>query len=161
VAAVAVEIERKFLLANDSWRAGVVQTYSLTDGLIARFGEGKVRIRHAGDRAWITVKGPRSGISRPEFEYEIPLGEAEEILALCDLPHIEKTRHIVPYAGLNWAVDVHSGCLTGIEFAEVELDYPDQPISLPPWAGDEVTHDLRYRKATLLSLSGQATRPRP
>jgi adenylate cyclase len=68
--------------------------------------------------------------------------------------------HILPYSGLNWAIDIHLGCLTAIEFAEVELDHPDQPISLPLWAGEEVTHDLRYRKATLLSLSKQAARPR-
>ncbi|WP_043366470.1 CYTH domain-containing protein [Belnapia sp. F-4-1] len=155
---MAVEIERKFLLKSDEWRAGVVQTFSLKDGLIARFGEGKVRVRHAGNRAFITVKGPRCGISRPEYEYEIPLTEADEILALCDLPHVEKTRHIVPYAGLKWAVDVHLGPLSGIEFAEVELGHPNQPISLPPWAGEEVTDDPRYRKTTLLSLAAQATR---
>jgi adenylate cyclase len=95
---VAVEIERKFLLADESWRAGVVQTYSLRDGLIARFGEGKVRVRHAGDRAWITLKGPRCGISRAEFEYEIPLNEAEEILrfATCRISRKPGTSCLMP-----------------------------------------------------------------
>ncbi|MBP0493716.1 CYTH domain-containing protein [Pararoseomonas indoligenes] len=145
-----MEIERKFLLVGDGWKAGVVETRRLRDGLLARFGEGKVRVRHGGDRAWITVKGPRDGISRAEFEYEIPLTEADEIFALCDMPHVEKVRHIVPYGGLTWAIDIHQGALSGIEFAEVELEHPDQPIPMPPWAGEEVTHDLRYRKATLL-----------
>ena len=147
---MAVEIERKFLLASSDWQAGVVRTQTFRDGLMARFGEGKVRVRHGGDRAWITVKGQRTGISRAEFEYEIPPEEAEEMLSMCDLPHIEKVRHTVPYGGLNWAVDVHLGLLAGIEFAEVELQHPGQAIPLPPWAGEEVTHDPRYRKANLL-----------
>lgn len=158
--AVAVEIERKFLLVSDEWKAGVVQTRHLKDGLLARFGEGKVRIRQGGDRAWITVKGPRTGISRAEFEYEIPLEEAEQMLSICELPHIEKIRHIVPYGGLRWAVDIHQGLLAGIEFAEVELEYPEQPITLPPWAGEEVTHDPRYRKATLLKRNAELMRAR-
>ncbi|WP_274379332.1 CYTH domain-containing protein [Teichococcus vastitatis] len=154
-----MEIERKFLLVSDDWKAGVVQTHVLKDGLLARFGEGKVRIRQTRDRAWITVKGPRTGISRAEFEYEIPLQEAEEILSLCELPHIEKVRHMVPYGGLIWAVDIHQGPLAGIEFAEVELEDPEQPVPLPPWAGDEVTHDPRYRKATLLERAAALTQP--
>ena len=157
---MAVEIERKFLLVSDRWKAGIVQTQLLRDGLLARFGEGKVRIRHAGDRAWITVKGPRSGISRAEFEYEIPLEEAEEILSICELPHIEKVRHIVPYGGLSWSVDSHQGLLAGIEFAEVELEHPEQPITLPPWAGEEVTHDPKYRKANLLKRNADLIRGR-
>jgi adenylate cyclase len=161
VPSVPIEIERKFLLKSDEWQSSVTETISLKDGLIARFGEGKVRVRHAGNRAFITVKGPRCGISRPEYEYEIPVSEAEEILALCDLPHVEKTRHIVLHAGMKWAVDVHHGPLAGIEFAEVELEDPDQPIFLPPWAGEEVTEDPRYRKSTLLRLAAQAAKQDP
>ena len=156
--AVPVEIERKFLLVDDGWKAGVVQTRFLKDGLLARFGEGKVRIRHGGDRAWITVKGPRSGITRAEFDYEIPLGEAEEILSICELPPIEKVRHIVPYHGLSWAVDIHQGLLTGVEFAEVELEHPEQPIVFPPWVGEEVTNDPCHRKATLLRRNADLMR---
>ena len=155
-----MEIERKFLLAGDGWKAGVVETLVLRDGLLARFGEGKVRVRHGGDRAWITVKGPRDGISRAEFEYEIPVAEAEEIFSLCGMPHVEKVRHIVPYEGLTWAIDIHQGALSGIEFAEVELDYPEQPIPMPPWAGEEITHDPQYRKATLLNRNAELLRGR-
>ncbi|MBE7157887.1 MAG: CYTH domain-containing protein [Rhodospirillales bacterium] len=155
-----VEIERKFLLASDAWQTRVAGTRLLRDGLLARFGNGKVRVRHAGDRAWITVKGPRSGISRAEFEYEVPLGEAEEMLALCDGPVIEKLRHTVPYAGLDWTVDVHLGPLAGITLAEVELTFPEQPITLPDWIGREVTHDLRYSKATLVRHCMEAARSR-
>nr|WP_246526694.1 CYTH domain-containing protein [Plastoroseomonas hellenica] len=145
-----MEIERKFLLASDGWKAGVVETRLLKDGLLARFGGGKVRVRQSGDRAWVTVKGPRIGISRAEFEYEIPLRDAEEMFSLCELPHIDKLRHTVPHGGLRWSIDIHQGPLAGIEFAEVELSDAEQQIALPPWVGAEVTDDPRYRKATLL-----------
>ncbi|MBP0446993.1 CYTH domain-containing protein [Roseomonas sp. SSH11] len=153
---MGIEIERKFLITSSDWRAGVVRSYVLRDGLLARFGEGKVRIRHAGSQAWITVKGPRSGISRAEFEYEVPVSEAEEMLSLCGMPHIEKHRYIVPHAGFEWAVDLHQGPLAGIEFAEVELEHPDQPVPLPGWVGAEVTNDPNYSKATLLSRLASA-----
>jgi adenylate cyclase len=120
-----------------------------------RRGQGpvRVRVRHGGDRAWIAVKGPHTGISRAEFECEIPLGEAEEILPLRALPHIEKVRHILRHGGPAWAIDIHQGLLAGAAFAEVALAHPEQPVALPPWVGEEVTHDPRYRKATLLSRS--------
>ena len=157
---MAVEIERKFLLANDGWKAGIVRSEFLRDGLLARFGGGKVRIRRGENRACITVKGPRSGIGRAEFEYEIPLRDIDGLFSLCELPHIEKVRHTVPYGGLRWSVDIHQGPLTGIEFAEVELDHPEQPIAIPPWAGEEVTHDPRYRKAALLERNAALAQPR-
>jgi CYTH domain-containing protein len=145
-----MEIERKFLLVSDGWISGVTQTFSYKDGLLAHFGQGKARIRHRGDRAWVTIKRPRFGISRAEYEYEIPTKDTDDLFALCGLPHIEKIRHIVPYAGLIWMVDIHQGPLAGIEFAEVQLDHPEHSITLPPWVGEEVTNDLRYRKRNLL-----------
>ena len=81
---MALEIERKFLLANDEWKRQVIKSERLRDGLIGRFGEGKVRVRLTETNAWLTIKGPREGISRPEFEYEIPRGDAERMLrTLC------------------------------------------------------------------------------
>ena len=157
---MAVEIERKFLLANDGWKAGVVRSEFLRDGLLARFGGGKVRIRRGEDRAWITVKGLRTGTGRAEFEYGIPLRDVDELLSFCVLPHIEKVRHTVPHGGLRWSVDIHQGPLAGIEFAEVELEHPEQPIEIPPWAGEEVTHDPRYRKAALLERDAAFADPR-
>lgn len=155
-----LEIERKFLLANDDWRDAVVATHRFTDGLLARFGGGKVRVRRSDGRAWITVKGARSGISRAEYEYEIPTAEADEmLLTLCDGPPVEKIRHCVPHAGLVWSVDVHLGPLAGIAFAEVELQHPDQALPLPPWVGPEITHDPRYRKETLLRRCAEALDP--
>ena len=147
---MALEVERKFLLANDSWRKAVIRSDHFQDGLIARFGGGKVRVRRAANTAWLAVKGPRIDISRSEFEYEIPLADADEILStLCDGPVVEKVRHIVPYAGFVWAVDVHVGPLAGVAFAEVELRHPDEHLRLPCWAGREVTYDPRFRKRAL------------
>jgi CYTH domain-containing protein len=154
---MAVEIERKFLLADDSWRADVVASDHLCDGLIAQFGGGKVRVRLGADKAWLTIKGPRSGISRLELEYEIPLADAHDMLALCGGPHVEKMRHTVVYEGLRWSVDVHLGPLEGVVFAEVELGHPDQEVPLPPWVGTEVTDDPAYRKEALIRRMKRAT----
>ena len=147
---MAAEIERKFLLVSEAWRAAATHSEALQDGLIARFGGGKVRVRLAPSRAWITVKGSRLGISRSEFEYEIPIADAREMLStLCHAPVVEKTRFCVPYENLIWSVDVHSGILAGLVFAEVELVHPDQIIAMPPWAGREITNDPAYKKDAL------------
>ena len=148
---LGIEIERKFLLANGDWRSQVVRSDHLRDGLIARSGTGKVRVRVTAEKAWLTVKGPRHGISRSEFEYEIPLMDAEEILtSLCEGPAIEKMRHVVPHFHHFWSVDVHMGPLAGVEFAEVELQHANEYVPMPLWAGAEITNDLRFRKETLL-----------
>jgi len=148
---MALEIERKFLLADDAWKSGVVRSDHMRDGLIASFGEGKVRIRLTESNAWVTIKGARTGISRLEFEYEIPRADAEQMLvALCQGFVLEKVRHTVPFGGLDWTIDVYMGPLAGVAFAEVELMHPDQHLELPPWVGQEVTNDPRFRKITLL-----------
>ena len=148
---MALEIERKFLLANDNWKREVIKSERLRDGLIARFGEGKVRARLTESNAWLTIKGPREGISRPEFEYEIPRADAEHMLrTLCQRdPVLEKVRHTVPFSGLDWTIDVYMGPLKGVVLAEVELEHPDQHLQLPPWVGEEVTNDPQYKKGTL------------
>jgi CYTH domain-containing protein len=149
---MAAEIERRFLIANDGWRAGVTGVQHLHDGLITRFGGGKLRVRKAQDRAWITIKGARVGISRSEFEYEIPLADADEMLStLCVGPVVQKTRHCVPYEGLTWSIDVHEGPLAGVVFAEVELLSADQAVPMPPWIGREITHDPAYKKQALFN----------
>jgi adenylate cyclase len=150
-----LEIERKFLVVNDAWRRDALKSEHLRDGLIARFGEGKVRVRLTDSRASLTIKGPREGIIRQEFEYEIPRAHAEQMLQTLCLkdPILEKIRHTVPFGGLTWTVDVYMGPLAGVVFAEVELQHPDQPLRLPPWVGEEVTHNLRFRKHALLPVS--------
>ena len=150
-----LEIERKFLVANDAWKQDALKSEHLRDGLIARFGEGKIRVRLTDSGASLTIKGPRNGIVRQEFEYEIPRAHAEQMLQTLCLqdPILEKVRHTVPFAGLNWTIDVYMGPLAGVVFAEVELEHPSQEVQLPPWVGEEVTHDLRFRKRALLPVS--------
>ena len=149
---MVLEIERKFLLANDTWKREIIKSEHMRDGLIARFGEGKVRVRLTESSAWLTIKGARKGISRLEFEYEIPPADAEQMLrTFCQGdPILEKVRHTVPFGGLNWTIDVYMGPLAGVVFAEVELEHPDQHLQLPPWVGEEVTNNPRFRKRALL-----------
>ncbi|RIY02049.1 CYTH domain-containing protein [Aureimonas flava] len=152
-----VEIERKFLVVGEGWRARTVRVRVLRDGLVSRGANGKVRVRVEGRKAWLTVKGARSGICRPEFEYEIPVTDAERLLAeVCRGQVIEKHRHIVPHAGRTWEVDVFKGPLAGLVWAEVELDHPDQSFARPDWVGREVTGDPRFRHANLLSACAAA-----
>ena len=148
---MALEIERKFLLANDDWKREVIKSEHLRDGLISRFGEGKVRVRLTESSASITIKGPREGISRLEFEWEIARADAEQMLQTLCLgdPVLEKIRHTVPFGGVDWTIDVYMGPLTGVVFAEVELEHPDQHPQLPPWVGEEVTNDSRFEKGNL------------
>ena len=151
------EVERKFLVAHEGWRDGVVGRRRLTDGLVGQFDGGKVRVRLDEAGAWLTVKGARTGLSRPEFEYAIPRADAEAMLGLvCETCLIEKTRHAVPHAGRTWEVDVYGGTLAGIVLAEVELTHEAQDFEPPPWLGREVTADPRFRQSALLRLSRTA-----
>src|SRR5271166_2569083 len=144
------EIERKFLVNDDSWRnqaAGI----RYRQGYLSTVKERTVRIRAAGDKGFITVKGISTGATRSEYEYEIPLADANEMLdQLCDRPLIEKTRYRIPFAGLIWEVDEFEGDNRGLITAEVELKDENQPVSIPGWAGEEVTGDPRYFNANLV-----------
>jgi CYTH domain-containing protein len=123
-----------------------------------------VRVRNATlagapPRAWVTLKGPRGGISRREFEYDIPVPEAETMLAeFCDGHIVEKIRHLVPHHGQVWEVDVYAGILTGIVHAEVELDDPAQVVAPPPWIGPEVTGQPQHSKRVLIAACVAAKR---
>lgn len=154
------EVERKFLVAHAGWRARAVSQSRLTDGLVGEFAGGKVRVRLGETKAWLTVKGQRDGLARPEFEYEIPLADAEAMLRLvCETCLIEKTRHCVPHDGMVWTVDEYRGALSGMILAEVELEHAAQAVTLPDWIGREVTADPRFRQSTLLRLAREAGRP--
>jgi CYTH domain-containing protein len=146
------EIERKFLVKGDGWRA-----MSKDAGLVIRQGylsskpACTVRVRAHGDRAFITVKGAPTGIVRAEYEYEIPLGDAREMLeTLCERPLIEKMRHELKAATGSWVVDVFGGDNEGLVVAEVELDEEEQAIELPCWIAEEVTNDPRYLNVNLV-----------
>jgi adenylate cyclase len=144
-----VEIERKFLVVSDAWRqSGSGQRFC--QGYLAGGHGVTVRVRRAGAKAYITIKGKAVGPARPEYEYEIPVDEAEELLqGLCRRPLIEKIRHEVGHAGHLWHVDEFQGGHAGLVLAEVELTHPEEAFAQPPWVGEEVTFDPRYRNSAL------------
>ena len=146
---MAVEIERKFLLKNDSWRDNVIGSHVLKQGYLASSPLPTVRVRISDDKAFLTIKGRTEGISRVEFEYEIPSNEAIEMLELSAQPPIEKTRYIVEANGHTWEIDVFEGSNAGLVLAEVELDNEDEKIELPDWIDIEVTSDPRYYNSAL------------
>jgi adenylate cyclase len=154
-----VEIERKFLVANDEWRQSAVRSVSIRDGLIAVYEDRKVRVRISGDIATIAIKGLRIGIVRPEFEYEIPIADAERMLStMCQDDTLEKQRFFVEDAGATWHVDAYSGILQGVVIAEIELQQESQEFILPRWIGKEVTGDSFYKKINMRARALKASR---
>lgn len=145
------EIERKFLVAGTAWK-------SLGEGTLYRQGylstvkERVVRVRTIAERAYLTIKGLSVGLTRTEFEYEIPLTDANLMLdELCERPLIEKTRYLIRHRGLVWEVDEFHGENAGLVLAEVELADESQTPELPPWIGREVSDDPRYYNANLIA----------
>jgi adenylate cyclase len=147
---MAIEIERKFLVTGETWRDEADDGTPIRQAYLANGAGASVRVRCAANRAWITVKGEREGIARPEYEYEIPPADADAMLAsLCTGPILQKTRYRVLRDDLIWEVDLFEGAAAGLIVAEVELTSIDQTIILPEWIGDEVTEDRRYRNAAI------------
>lgn len=146
---MAKEIERKFLVNGDSWRQ-LAQGSLYRQGYIPSQG-ATVRVRIAGHQGYLTIKGPTVNFSRSEFEYPIPLADAQEMLdTLCDRPLIEKTRYKIEWAGLVWEIDEFTGVNQGLILAEVELTDEAQQIEIPDWIGTEVTGDPRYFNSYLV-----------
>ena len=146
-----IEIERKFLLSNNSWRDEVVKSSRIRQGYMGIIDKASVRIRIQGDKANINVKSATLDIRRMEYEYEIPLDEAEEMLdQLCNQPQIDKTRFIVKRDGHVWEIDEFYGDNEGLTVAEVELGSEDEAVIKPDWIGEEVTTDPRYYNVSLI-----------
>jgi CYTH domain-containing protein len=153
---MATEIERKFLVRTDWSPADVdgVTAVRLQQGYLLASPKVSVRVRSAGDAAWLTIKGSstvsKSGLSRLEFEYPIPVEDAEVLLTtLCAQPVIDKTRYSLIEHGMLWTVDVFAGQNAGLVLAEVELEHPNQPVTLPAWVAEDVSGDGRYSNAYL------------
>lgn len=148
---MAKEIERKFLVRDNTWRDhGDGKRYR--QGYLSIVKERTVRVRTTGDKGFITVKGMSIGATRPEYEYEIPLADANEMLdQLCERPLIEKIRYRVSNEDLVWEIDEFEGDNQGLIIAEVELKDETQSITLPGWIGQEVTGDPRYFNASLVA----------
>lgn len=144
------EIERKFLVSSEAWRSGA-EGVRYRQGYLCTDPQRTVRVRTAGARGFLTIKGLSRGAARAEFEYEIPLAEANHLLdALCLRPLIEKMRYTLEAGGLTWEIDEFEGENAGLILAEVELEREDQTVDLPAWIGQEVTGDPRYYNANLI-----------
>ena len=152
---MAQEIERKFLVVSDGWRPLVTRSTAFRQGYLSSNGKATVRVRSRDDAdALLTLKGAAQGLVRAEYEYVIPIADARELLTLAEPHVIEKTRHIVPFGGLSWEIDVFAGKHAGLVMAEVELQAPEQQVELPDWVGAEVSYDDRYANASLSRAAG-------
>ena len=148
---MATEIERKFLIKHAGWRVHADSGTAFRQGYLCREVGRTVRVRLAGTQAYLTIKGETIGLARAEYEYAIPAADAIYMLdQLCERPLIEKTRYLVPYAGLTWEVDVFEGDNAGLIIAEIELVLAEQTVALPDWIGQEVSDDPRYYNANLV-----------
>ncbi|HIK28142.1 MAG: CYTH domain-containing protein [Oscillatoriaceae bacterium SKW80] len=146
---MATEIERKFLVKGDKWRALATGTL-YRQGYIRTTSKTTVRVRVVGDKGYLTIKGKNQGNSRAEFEYPIPVEDAQEMLdKLCERPLIEKTRYKIKIGEVTWEIDEFAGENQGLIIAEVELTDENQILELPEWIGEEVSQDPRYFNANL------------
>jgi adenylate cyclase len=147
---MAQEIERKFLVTGDAWRALAVRRARMSQGYIAASAGASVRVRITGDVAHLNIKVGGLEAVRQEFEYPIPVADGEALLAAARGPLIEKTRHFVPHEGFEWEVDEFHGANAGLVVAELELDSEHQAFARPAWIGAEVTHLARYYNVSLV-----------
>lgn len=148
---MATEIERKFTVIDQSYREMAVRSSHIQQGYLSAKKEATVRVRIRDHRGYITVKGVNHGAERKEWEYEVPLDDAREMLGLSQTRVIDKTRYVVPFGGRDWEVDEFGGDLAPLVVAEVELPSVDAEVELPPFVGEEVTGDLRYYNSSLAS----------
>ena len=149
---MAKEIERKFTIINNNWKEAVSSSSRFRQGYMGTDEKASVRIRLEDDKANINIKSATLGIQRQEYEYDIPVTDANEMLdTLCHKPLIEKTRHYVQHQGKTWEIDVFEGDNQGLVVAEIELDSEDESFTLPDWAGEDVSHDTRYYNVCLVS----------
>jgi CYTH domain-containing protein len=152
---MAKEIERKFLVRSDAWRSAVETKSILKQGYIASMDDRSVRIRILdGKSARLTIKVGRNAMTRDEFEYDIPVEDAEELLRTAIGIIIEKTRYRVPHEGFVWEIDVFAGDHRGLVIAEVEMQAETDEPKLPSWIGREVTGDFRYSNQALATEYG-------
>lgn len=142
---MALEIEHKFLLANDDWRAEIDHSVHYKQGYLSGSPLSSIRVRISDSQAWLNIKSATIGTHRHEFEYEIPLSDANTLIdELCHKPLIEKMRHFVYRDQHVWEIDEFSGDNQGLIVAEIELSQIGESFAKPHWLGEEVTHDLRY-----------------
>ncbi len=148
---MAREIEKKFLLKNDTWRQSIKRSRQFVQGYLIGSTQASVRVRIEGEQAFINIKSATLDVTRDEYEYEIPLTDAREMLeSLCDKPLIVKARHDVMFGNKKWEIDEFQGKNVGLLVAEIELDSVDEVFDMPEWAGQEVSDDARYYNVCLV-----------
>ena len=148
---MATEIERKFLILNQDWQEHVGAEVHIAQGYLASNEFSSTRIRIQDDKANINIKSATLGISRTEFEYVIPVDDAQQMINdLCVKPVIEKTRYFVRHNKHTWEIDVFSGDNEGLIVAEIELSSTDEAFETPSWIGEEVSNDARYYNVCLV-----------
>ncbi|MDH5407258.1 MAG: CYTH domain-containing protein [Gammaproteobacteria bacterium] len=149
---MAIEIERKFLLKNDQWKQSADQGCFYKQGYLVGSKQASVRVRIEGDEAFLNIKSATLGIYRKEYEYPVPLDDANELLTdLCEQPLIEKTRYHVQHQGHDWEIDVFTGDNQGLVVAEIELETEESVFEKPDWLGEEVSEDPKYYNVSLVS----------
>ena len=146
-----IEIERKFLIKNNTWKKYVSQSIIINQGYLNSEPERTVRVRVHGDQGILTIKGKNNNVTRAEFEYSVPLGDAQKMLLMCEQPLIQKTRHIVTVDQHTWEIDIFEGENKGLQIAEIELQSEDEAFTRPDWLGDEVSSDSRYYNSALIA----------
>ncbi len=144
---MATEIERKFLVKGDAWRQHSPALYR--QGYLNSDKHRTVRVRVVGDTGLLTVKGLTQGVTRQEFEYEIPVADASELLVLCEQPLIEKYRHLVEHGQHRWEIDEFLGDNAGLVVAEIELENAEEAFDRPSWLGSEISHEPKYYNSAL------------
>lgn len=149
---MAIEIERKFLLKDESWRPAADAGTKMRQGYLSNSDKSSIRVRISDDTAHLNIKSAEPGCVRREYEYPIPVADAEELLAdLCQDALIEKVRYRVNFSDFIWEIDVFSGANQGLIVAEIELDELEQEFPQPPWIGREVSDEIRYYNSHLIS----------
>lgn len=148
---MGIEIEHKYQVKDDTFKSLTSEVHSICQGYLSRAPERTVRVRKTGDRGYLTVKGKNHGDARLEFEYKIPAEDAEKLLGLCEPPVLGKNRYIIYHEGKKWEVDEYLGRLKGLVLAEIELNYPGETYSLPPFIGTNVTGNPAYYNSNLIN----------
>jgi adenylate cyclase len=157
-----VEIERKFLVANDAWRRQADAGILIRQGYLTNAQQLSLRVRISGDgKAKLTIKFPRTEVSRLEYEYDIPMNEAEELMELGQGAIVAKRRHHIAMGDVVWQVDVFEAENCGLVMAEIELNSEDQEFDRPGWVGDEVTQHRRYQNSQLAHRPYRSWEPQP
>jgi adenylate cyclase len=149
---VIMEIERKFTVNIEKWAKVIKpQPISIAQSYLSSSPECTVRVRLKGDKAYLTIKGKTSGISRSEFEYEVPVSEAKEMINTLSSKTLSKKRYEINVGNHLWEIDVFEGNLAGLIIAEIELSSEDEQFELPEWVIEDVSHDTQYYNSNLIA----------